>query len=86
MFNNILLGTPTNNINNIHIDSDNNKWISTWEGFVWFDVQNLTQTFTELNSLISSNITNSSVRDQNGVVWITTQSSGLNKFKVNNLE
>ncbi|MCZ6702871.1 MAG: PEGA domain-containing protein [Ignavibacteria bacterium] len=86
IFNNTFLGSPINNVNHINIDVTNNKWVSTWQGFVWFDVQNLTQTFTELNSLISSNITNSSVRDQNGVVWITTQGSGLNKFKVNNLK
>lgn len=86
MFNSTFLGSALNNVNHIHIDITNNKWVSSWEGFVWFDEQNFTQTFTELNSLISSNVTNSSVRDQNGVVWITTQGSGLNKFKVNNLK
>jgi streptogramin lyase len=86
MFNITFLGSALNNVNHIHIDNTNNKWISTWEGFVWFDEQNITQTFTELNSLISSNVTNSSVRDQNGVIWITTQGGGLNKFKVKNLK
>jgi len=86
IFHNTFLGTATNNVNNIYIDADNNKWISTWEGFVWVDAQNPPQTFRTLNSLISSDRTNASVTDQNGVVWITTQGSGLNKFKVHNLE
>ena len=85
-FNSIPLGTPANNVNNVYIDSDNNKWISTWQGFVWYDAQNSSQTFRTLNSLISSDRTNASVMDQNGVVWITTSTGGLNKFKVNNLE
>jgi len=85
-FNNIFLGTPANNVNHVYIDSDNNKWISTWEGFVWYDAQNSSQTFRTLNSLISSDKTNASVMDQNGAVWITTSTGGLNKFKVQNLE
>jgi ligand-binding sensor domain-containing protein len=86
IFNNTFLGSALNNVNHIFIDDTNSKWVSTWEGFVWFNGQNFTRTFTELNSLLSSNITNASVRDQNGVVWITTQGGGLNKFKVENLE
>ena len=86
IFTNTLLGTPNNNINDIFIDFENNKWISTWEGFVWFNEENFSQTFTTLNSLISSHQTNASVRDKNGIVWITTVAAGLNKFKVMNLE
>ena len=86
MFNNTFLGSALNNVNHIHVDNANNKWVSTWEGLVWFDEQNFIQTYTELNSLLSSNLTNSSVRDRNGVVWISTQGGGLNKFKVQNLE
>ena len=67
-------------------DFENNKWISTWEGFVWLNEGNFSQTFTTLNSLISSHQTNASVRDKNGIVWITTVAAGLNKFKVMNLE
>lgn len=86
VFTRSFLGTPDNNVNHIFIDPVNNKWISTWEGFVWFDDGNSSQTFTSFNSLISSHQTNGSVRDQNGVVWITTTAGGLNKFKVNNLK
>jgi streptogramin lyase len=86
IFNNTFLGTATNNVNNIYIDADNNKWISTWEGFVLFDSQNFSQIFSSLNSLISSDRINASVTDQSGAVWITTQGGGLNKFKVMNLE
>jgi hypothetical protein len=86
VFTSRFLGTPNNNVNNIFIDVDNNKWISTWEGFIWFDAGNSSQLFNSFNSLISSDRTNNSVRDQNGNVWITTNGGGLNKFKVNNLE
>ncbi|MEJ2194248.1 MAG: PEGA domain-containing protein [Ignavibacteriaceae bacterium] len=86
IFTKFLLGTPNNNINNIFIDPENNKWISSWEGFIWFDDGNSSRTLTTFNSLISSNQTNGSVRDQNGVVWITTNGGGLNKFKVKNLD
>ena len=86
LFTNTFLGTANNNVNHIFIDDGNNKWVSTWEGFVWFDGQNNFQTFSSFNSLISSDQVNSSVRDQNGVVWLTTQGGGLNKFKVNNLK
>ena len=86
LFTSRFLGTPGNNVTNIFIDLENNKWISTWEGFVWFDQTNSSQTFTTFNSFISSHQTNGSVRDQNGVVWITTAGAGLNKFKVNNLK
>lgn len=81
MFSNLFLGTPDNDINHIHIDNDNNKWISTGEGFVLIDAGNVSQSFTTLNSLISSDQTYSSVRDNIGNVWITTVSAGLNKFK-----
>ena len=86
IFTKIFLGTPNNNVNNIFIDAENNKWISTWEGFIWFDNGNSGRTFITFNSLISSHQTNGSVRDQNGAVWITTNGGGLNKFKVNNLK
>ena len=86
VFNNTPLGTSANNVNHVYIDSDNNKWICTWEGIVWFDAYNPSQTFRTLNSLISSDRTNASVTDQNGAVWITTSTGGLNKFKVQNLE
>jgi hypothetical protein len=80
------LGSPNNNINHITIDSENNKWISTWEGFVWFDEGNSSQTFATFNSIISADRINASIRDESGVVWLTTNGGGLNKFKVNNLK
>ena len=86
LFSSTFLGTANNNVNHIFTDDENNKWVSTWEGFVWFDAQNSFQIFSSFNSLISSDKVNSSVRDQNGVVWLTTQGGGLNKFKVNNLK
>ncbi len=80
-FTNFFLGSANNNVNNIFIDDQNNKWISTHEGFIKFDQQNVSTTFTIFNSLISSNLTNASVKDIHGSLWITTQGGGLNKYK-----
>lgn len=81
IFNNFLLGSFENNVNHIFIDNQNNKWISTTEGFVKFDPQNNSTLFNTLNSLITSDNIRASVRDQNGIVWITTIGGGLNKYK-----
>jgi streptogramin lyase len=80
-FTNFFIGTQQNSIKNIFIDEQNFKWIATSEGLVVFDAQNNKTVYTTNNSLISSNNIISSVRDANGIVWITTFASGLNKFK-----
>ena len=80
-FTNFLLGTFDNNVNDIFIDAEDNKWISTSEGFVLFDSQNNSTEFNTLNSVITSNNVRASVRDHNGYVWITTMGGGLNKYK-----
>ena len=80
-FTNFLLGTSLNNVNNIFIDGQNNKWISTTEGLVLFNSQNNSTVFRTSNSLISTDNIRASVRDQNGNVWITTNGGGLNKYK-----
>ncbi len=81
VFTNYFLGPVDNNVNDIFVDNQNNKWISTHAGFVKLDQQNVPTTYTTFNSLISSSQSNSSVKDFNGVIWITTQGGGLNKFK-----
>lgn len=80
-FNNFLLGSAQNNVNNIFIDGQDNKWFATSEGFIVIDTQNNSTVYRTTNSLISSNNIRASVHDQNGNVWITTYASGLNKFK-----
>jgi hypothetical protein len=80
-FTNFFFGTPQNSVKNIFIDEQNYKWFSTSEGFVVFDTQNNSTVYTLNNSLISSNNIISSVRDKNGIVWLTTFASGLNKYK-----
>jgi hypothetical protein len=81
VFTNFFFGTPQNNVNNIFVDEQDNKWFATTEGFVLFDVQNNSTVFSTSNSLISANNIRASIRDRNGNVWITTYASGLNKFK-----
>jgi streptogramin lyase len=80
-FNNFLLGSAQNNVNNVFIDGQDNKWIATSEGFTVFDAQNNSTVYRTTNSLITSNNIRASVRDHNGNVWITTYATGLNKFK-----
>jgi ligand-binding sensor domain-containing protein len=80
-FANFLLGSFDNNVNNIFIDDQNNKWFSSTEGFVLFDAQNNSTIFNSLNSLISTDNVRASIRDQNGSVWISTNGGGLNKLK-----
>ena len=80
-FNNYFIGSPQINVNHIFIDDMNIKWIATSEGFIVYDAQNNSTAFRTYNSLISSNIIKSCVRDLNGNVWITTFASGLNKYK-----
>jgi ligand-binding sensor domain-containing protein len=70
-----------NAINHIFIDQQNNKWVSTQEGFILYDPLNSLQLFNLSNSLISSNLITASIKDINGNVWVTTQSAGLNKYK-----
>jgi streptogramin lyase len=76
-----LPGTYLNTFRNIYIDGQDNKWVSTSEGLLRFNPQNLQSVFTTQNSLISSNLTTSSIKDINGHVWIATQNGGLNKYK-----
>jgi hypothetical protein len=86
LFTTVYSGLPTDIINDIFIDSESNKWISTSIGFIWYNEQNVPQIFTTFNSLITTDNTYASVRDEDGVVWIATYKGGLNKFKVNNLK
>lgn len=80
-FVNFFLGTYLNNINHVFIDEQNNKWFATTEGFFLFDSQNNSSVFNTSNSYITANNIRSSVRDQNGNIWIATFGGGLNKYK-----
>ena len=80
-FANFLLGSTQNFVRDVFIDEQNFKWFATSEGFFVFDSQNNSIVYKTNNSLISSNNIISSVRDNNGNVWLTTFASGLNKFK-----
>ncbi len=70
-------------MNSLFIDSENNKWISTNEGLVRLNSNNIATTYNKSNSYITSEKVSSSAIDQNGVLWITTYFNGLNKFKFN---
>lgn len=81
-FTNYFLGTPGNRINRIFVDQNNNKWVSTFEGLVKYNSSNITQSFTTLNSKISSDRVAAVAVDNQGIVWVTTQGGGLNKLKI----
>ena len=68
-------------VNNLFIDNQNLKWVSTNHGLVKIVDYSPTITYSNNNSpLTSSNVTGS-VKDLNGNLWITTSGGGLNKFK-----
>lgn len=81
-FTNSYLGSSTNILNDIFIDSNNRKWISTIEGLVLVKPDGTTVSYKKLNSLISSDSVTSCGIDLIGNLWITTNSGGLNKFKI----
>jgi len=85
-FTTVFSGGPDDLVNDINIDSEDNKWVCTSIGFIWYDEQNVSQVFSTFNSLISTDNTKASVRDKEGTIWIATYKGGLNKFKVNNLK
>jgi len=80
-FTNMYIGTFRNIVKNIVIDNQNNKWVSTSEGFFAYDNQNNSSFFNITNSLISSDNVSASAVDSKGHVWITTEGGGLNKYK-----
>ncbi len=80
-FTNLYIGTFRNIVKHIYIDNQNNKWVSTSEGFFTFDNQNNETFYNKSNSLISSDNVIASEVDSKGNVWITTDGGGLNKFK-----
>ena len=80
-FNSIFIGTSANVINHIAIDKNNVKWICTQDGFVRMDGLNVTEIFSQQNSLISSNRTTQSAIDKEGNIWIVTSAGGMNKYK-----
>jgi ligand-binding sensor domain-containing protein len=80
-FYNFLPGSPQINVNDVFVDGENNKWFATSEGFLMYDALNNSTAFRTYNSLITSNNTQSCIRDLNGNVWITTNGAGLNKYK-----
>ena len=81
LFTTLFSATKSDYVNDIFIDSKNNKWISASIGYIWYDENNASKIFTTFNSLISSDNTTASVRDNNGALWITTYGGGLNKLK-----
>ncbi len=81
-FTNFYLGFNNNILNDIFIDSGNRKWISSSEGLFLIKPDGSIINYTKSNSLITSNAATSCCIDLDGVLWITTNGGGLNKFKI----
>lgn len=75
------LGSNSNSLNDVYIDSYNRKWISTIEGLVLIKQDGSTTLFNKATSLISSDAVTSCCKDLDGNLWITTYGGGLNKLK-----
>lgn len=80
-FNSILFSSSNVAVNHITIDNFSNKWISTFDGLYRLNINNASNLYSTINSLISSNRVTSSIFDMNGVIWLTTSGGGLNKLK-----
>jgi len=74
-------GSSINVLNDIFIDQNNRKWISTNEGLVLVSQTGSTTIFNKSNSQISSDAVTGCCIDKDGILWITTFGGGLNKFK-----
>jgi ligand-binding sensor domain-containing protein len=82
-YNTINSPLPYNEIRDIAIDSDDNKWIGTWSGgLAKFDGNNWTL-YNKNNSGLASNFINALEFDMNGNLWIGTDGAGLTKFDGN---
>ncbi|MBK7630307.1 MAG: PEGA domain-containing protein [Ignavibacteriales bacterium] len=81
-FTNSYYGSSTNILNDVFIDKNNRKWISTNEGLVLVKQDGSTISYKKSNSLISSDAITSCCLDLNGDLWITSFGGGFNKFKV----
>ena len=81
-FTNTYYGSAANILNDIFIDANNRKWISTNEGLVLVNQDASTISYKKSNSLISSDVVTSCILDLNGDLWITTYGGGLNKLKI----
>jgi ligand-binding sensor domain-containing protein len=75
------LGSSLNAMNHIAIDNQNNKWIATNEGLFRFSSNNMQSVYSRANAPITSDKISCTAIDEDGVLWITTFSNGLNKFK-----
>jgi hypothetical protein len=75
------LGSNLNAMNHIAIDNQNNKWIGTNEGLFRFSSNNIQSVYSRANAPITSDKISCTAIDEDGVLWITTFSNGLNKFK-----
>ncbi len=80
-WNQVNIGNPQLQVNDIYIDQYDIKWISTNQGLFKMTGQSVEQQFTIYNSKLTSPSVTSSIRDNSGNLWITTLSGGLNKYK-----
>ncbi len=79
-FNNIFLSSFVL-INNIFIDNNDIKWISTDNGIYEINGTSITAHYYTINSPITSNDIKGSTEDSEGNLWIATGTAGLVKFK-----
>jgi sugar lactone lactonase YvrE len=80
-FANKYFGSTSNSLNDVYVDNNNRKWISTIEGLVLINQDGSTNLFNKASSLISSDAVTSCCKDNDGNLWITTYGGGLNKLK-----
>ena len=71
---------PTNLVNALTIDEQNNVWVGTEGGLVKIDVGGTWTTYTTANSGIPDNAVRSIYVDEDQVVWVGTYLDGMASF------
>ncbi len=74
-------GLPVNSVNNIFVDDNDRKWVSTNDGLAGFGDYSLINVYRTQNSGLKSNFIRGVTQDKNGSLWIVTSDGGLCKFK-----
>ena len=80
-WNSNLFAFEAQRVNEIYIDDEHNKWISTDEGIYFLSNSNVPRVYNAQNSGLKSNSILSIYRHEN-FVWVATESDGIYKLKL----
>lgn len=77
-------GLPHNAIHSVYIDRENAVWVGTWSGGIALrhpsDIRLEHYTFTNYPGSITSNVVTTFCENQDGSIYVGTETGGLNRF------